>query len=402
MVVYNSHRTNINCLKDALDISEEIISNRRYLHQNPELSFVEFNTSQYIQDALSEMDIPFSIMAKTGVIAHIGFGNRCVALRADIDALPIEEETGLSFSSTNKGVMHACGHDAHTAMLLGAAKLLKNHENELGGIVKLIFQPGEEKAPGGANILINEGVLNNPIPEVIFGQHVYPGNTVGICSFVNGSMMASADELYWTIKGKSCHAAQPHEGTDPILIAAELITHLQSIITKMRNPLFPGVLAITSIHGGNVTNIVPDTVELKGTLRSFDNQWRLNALKEIERKSKLIAELHGATCEVNPIIGYPPLINNTIAVDFARRTAESVFGKSKVTEFEPKMWGEDFAFYAQKIPACFWVMGVRSRELDTMPGLHNGKFTPDEEALSYGTALLTEVAINWLNNPNPF
>jgi amidohydrolase len=392
----------INYINNAHDISTEIINNRRHLHQNPELSFVEFNTSKFIQNELSKMGIPFTVMATTGVIAHIGSGERCVALRADIDALPIEEETGLEFTSQNKGVMHACGHDAHTAMLLGAAKLLKSQENELAGVVKLIFQPGEEKVPGGASILIKEGVLENPKPEVIFGQHVFPGNTVGESSFVGGNMMASADELYWTIRGKGCHAAQPHQGTDPILVAAELIIHLQAIITKMRNPLAPGVLAITSIHGGNVTNIVPDIVELKGTLRSFDNEWRHTALAEIKKRSEMLAEMHGATCEFSPLLGYPPLVNNSTAVDFARKTAESMFGTNSVTDFEPKMWGEDFSFYAQKIPACFWVMGVRPRELNEMPGLHNAQFTPDEGALESGTALLATVATEWLNNPNPF
>ncbi|MBI3258879.1 MAG: amidohydrolase [Ignavibacteriae bacterium] len=389
-------------LQEAQALSDEIISNRRHLHRNPELSFYEYNTSAYIQNKLSEMGITSTVMATTGVIAEIGHGERCVALRADIDALPIEEETGLEFASLNKGVMHACGHDAHTSMLLGAAKILKNHEHELSGIVKLIFQPGEEKVPGGASILIKEGVLTNPAPEVIFGQHVFPGNPVGESSFVAGSMMASADELYWTIRGKGCHAAQPHQGIDPILVAAELIMHLQSIITKIRNPLAPGVLAITSIHGGTVTNIVPDTVELKGTLRSFDNEWRYLALAEIKKRSEMIAEMHGAICEFNPLIGYPPLVNNQVAVNFARKTAESIFGEETVSDFEPKMWGEDFSFYAQEIPACFWVMGVRPLELDEMPGLHNAHFTPDEDALASGTALLVSVATEWLKNPNPF
>ncbi len=393
---------NQNFLQEAQALTPEIISNRRHLHRNPELSFHEYNTSVYIQNKLSEMGIAFTVMATTGVIALIGQGDRCVALRADIDALPIEEETGLEYSSQNKGVMHACGHDAHTSMLLGAAKILKKYENELGGVVKLIFQPGEEKVPGGASILIKEGVLTNPQPEVIFGQHVFPGNPVGESSFVSGSMMASADELYWTIRGKGCHAAQPHQGIDPILVAAELITNLQSIITKKRNPLSPGVLAITSIHAGSVTNIVPDTVELKGTLRSFDNEWRFLALAEIKKRSEMIAAMHGATCDFNPLIGYPPLVNNQTAVDFARKTAESVFGKSTVTDFEPKMWGEDFAFYAQEIPACFWVMGVRPDGVDEMPGLHNSHFTPDEGALASGTALLVSVATEWLKNPNPF
>ncbi len=388
-------------LSQAESISGEIVSNRRHLHRNPELSFVEFNTSVFIQNALREMDIPFTVMGTTGVVALIGSGERCVALRADIDALPIDEETGLDFASTQPGVMHACGHDAHTAMLLGAAKILKSREASLGGVVKLIFQPGEEKVPGGASILINEGVLSNPSPEAIFGQHVYPDTPVGEISFVSGPMMASADELYWTITGKGCHAAQPHQGIDPIMIAAEMIMHLQTIVTKMRNPLKPGVLAITSIHAGSVTNIVPDVVELKGTLRSFDNEWRHEALAHIKHHSESLAAMYGAVCEFKPLLGYPPLINNATAVEFARKTAESIFGAEVVSDFEPKMWGEDFAFYAQKIPACFWVMGVRPRELSYLPGLHNAKFTPDEESFAKGTALLAGVAMDWLSQPKP-
>ena len=237
-------------LSEIQAINSEIIHHRRHLHTYPELSFKEYQTCAFICSVLDNMQIPYQIVAETGIVALIGNGDRCIALRADIDALPMEEETGLDFKSVHPGIMHACGHDAHTAMLLGAAKVLKARETSLQGTVKLIFQPGEEKVPGGASLMVAAGVLENPKPEVIFGQHVYPDAPAGTFLICSGPTMASADELYWTIKGKGAHAAQPHQGIDPIVIAAELILHLQTLITKSRNPLLPGVLGITAIHGG--------------------------------------------------------------------------------------------------------------------------------------------------------
>ena len=385
-------------MQSAIERTSQIIEDRRHIHRNPELSFQEHETCAYISRRLESMNIQHSIIAETGIIALIGSGERCIALRADIDALPIEEETNLEFASCKKGIMHACGHDAHTAMLLGAASILKEREQSLKGTVKLLFQPGEEKVPGGASIMIAEGALENPKPEVIFGQHVYPDAPCGEVQISIGPTMASADELYWTIHGKGAHAAQPHQGIDPILIASELILHLQSLITKSRNPLFPGVLGITSIHGGSATNIIPEMVEMKGTLRSFDPEWREQAMIMIKEHSEQLCAMHGATCEVKILRGYPAVHNHEGAATFAINTAKGLFGEAGVTNFEPKMWGEDFAYYGQHIPAAFWMLGVRPHDQNSMPGLHNAKFTPDEQALPYGAAMMTKIAIDWLEN----
>jgi len=369
---------------------------RRHIHSNPELSFMEFETSAYIQERLASLDIPFRVVATTGVVATIGSGDRCVALRADIDALPMQEETGLPYASTRPGVMHACGHDTHTTMLLTAAQVLKEREASLQGVVKLLFQPGEEKTPGGASLMIADGALESPRPEIIFGQHINPDAPAGEFSFVAGAMMASADELYFTVRGMAAHAAQPHKGKDPILAAAGLISHLQTLITKNRNPLDPGVITITSIHGGTATNIIPDTVELQGTLRAFDQVWRESAWKFIKEQSVAYCALHGCTCEVTILKGYPPLMNNEEATNFARSVASSIAENVVVSDFEPKMWAEDFSFYSQMMPAAFWMLGGRPSSVPSMPGLHNPKFAPEEESMINGAAMLAQTAVEYL------
>ncbi|TAE23436.1 MAG: amidohydrolase [Candidatus Kapaibacterium sp.] len=377
---------------------------RRALHQNPELSFQEFETSAFIQARLGELNVPFQIMAQTGVVARIGAGERCVALRADIDALPIQEESGVAFHSKKPGLMHACGHDAHTAMLLGAAAMLKAREAEitaLNGTIKLIFQPGEEMSPGGASLLIKEGVLTNPRPEVIFGQHVNPDASVGTTAFVGGTMMAATDELYWTIHGKSGHAAQPHNASDPVLMAAHLITQLQTVISRRLNPFQSGVLSICTVHGGKANNVIPDVVELSGTLRSMNQEWREYALQAIAEHSRTLcaSPLYGngeSYCEFKPVRGYPPLVNNPASTAFARVSAEQLLGKTQVEDFEPKMWGEDFAYYTHEIPGTFWMLGIRPHGTDAIPGLHNSKFIVDENALPVGAAMLVNAALSWL------
>ncbi len=371
---------------------------RRHIHRNPELSFQEFETAEYISSTLSSLGIEHQRIATTGVVAHIGSGDRCVALRADIDALPIDEETGLEFSSTRPGIMHACGHDTHTTMLLAAARVLKEREHEISGVVKLLFQPGEEKVPGGASIMISEGALQNPTPEMIFGQHVDPDSSYGKVSFVSGPMLASADELYWTIRGFGAHAAQPHLGRDPIMAATGLVHHLQTLITKRRNPLHPGVLTITAIHGGSATNIIPDIVEMKGTLRSFSNEWREQAWDFLTEQTQAYCMLHGCEGELDISKGYPPLTNNESAVAFARRVASSVLGAEEILDFEPKMWAEDFAYYSQQMPACFWMLGGRPVEFEKMPGLHNPRFAPEEQSMKVGATLLAETALQYFRS----
>ncbi len=387
-----------NVLESAQRLKPKLLENRRYLHRFPELSFFEFQTAEYIEAQLAESGIQSKRIAQTGVVAQIGRGERCVALRADIDALPIQEKTELAFASENHGIMHACGHDCHTAMLLAAASILKENENSLGGIVKLLFQPGEEKVPGGASLMIAAGALANPTPEVIFGQHVFPEAETGTISTAKGMMMASADELYWTLIGKGAHAAQPHRGNDPILAAAELIQHLQSLITKSRNPLMPGLLAITSIHGGTATNIIPEVVEMKGTLRSFDDTWREFMLQEIISRTEKICCLSGVKGECNVVRGYPAVWNDPKSTEFVQDISRKVVGSKNTLSFEPKMWGEDFGYYGKHIPATFWMLGVKKIGFEDIPGLHNPNFIPDEEALPIGAALMAAAAISWLEN----
>jgi amidohydrolase len=388
---------NTGFLQRAKELSDEIKKHRRYLHEMPELSFEEYETSKYVQNYLKTLNIPFKIMAGTGVVALIGKGDDCVALRADMDALPINEETGLEFSSKKPGVMHACGHDFHTSMLMGAAKILKEMEEELDGMVKIIFQPGEEKLPGGASKLIEEGVLENPKVSAVFGQHIYPEEQTGTISLNSGYIMASADELYWTIKGKGTHAAQPHLGNDCIMAGAQLVLNLQSVITKYRNPINPGLLSVTSIHGGSAPNAFPDEVKLMGTFRANDEEWRSKMHDEIRRITKETCSLYGVSGEVNIVKGYPALYNNPGTTEFVKQTAMDLLGKDSLKVFEPKLWAEDFAYYAQKVPSTFWFLGVKPADVKEMPSLHNSGLKPDEDALEIGSALLASVAFNYLN-----
>jgi amidohydrolase len=387
-------------IKDkAENIFNYLSETRKTLHKQPELSFQELRTSAFICDELSRMNIPFKKVINTGVVALIGQGDNCVALRADIDALPISEETGCGFASEYSGVMHACGHDMHTTMLLGAAKILKELESQLNGTVMLIFQPGEEKLPGGAKLMIQNGLFKDLKPSAIFGQHVNPAEIAGKVSLNSGYIMASADELYWTISGKGAHAAQPHLARDPINAAANIIIQLQSIINKFRNPLEPAVLTVTSIHGGTATNIIPEEVKMMGTLRTFNNDWRFQILSKIKLISELTAAAYNCSCTFESPEGYPPLQNDVKLTDFVRQTASDLLGQPNVYDFEPKMWAEDFSYYYSNagIPSLFWFLGAKSDSKDENYGLHHPKFLPDENAMINGCALFVASAINWLN-----
>lgn len=390
-----------NNVKD-IDIKEfiknsysEMLSIRRHIHSNPELSYSEHQTADFVIKKLNEYGVDNKRCTETGVVAHIGSGKPCIALRADMDALPIEEETGLEFSSKNKGIMHACGHDMHTTMLLIVAKTLKSIESELKGTIKLIFQPGEEKTPGGASIMIKEGVLENPKPEMIFGQHIFPEANTGTLSFNSGPVMGAADELYIKVIGKSTHAAQPHLGSDPITAATKLISYYKDLLVKQKDPIDSGVINITSIHGGTTTNIVPDEVKMQGTMRSFNPKWREEIHSIIVEKSKQLCEVYNCDCEFDLVKGYPPVINNEKATEIARKTAIKQFGNEMVLDFTPKMWGEDFSFYGEVIPACFWFLGVKNKELESMPALHNSKINPDEEAMINGSSMMVSLVLDY-------
>src|SRR6185312_2367367 len=308
----------------AKQYAPDLIAIRHHLHAHPELSYQEFETSKFVQQQLSGIGIPFEVMAGTGVVGLLKGNNadsRVIALRADMDALPIEEENDIPYRSKNAGVMHACGHDVHTTVLLGAAKVLHELRDEWEGTIKLIFQPGEEKNPGGASLMIKEGVLKNPAPQAIFGLHVHPGLETGKLSFRGGMVMASADEIYITIKGKGGHAAAPHLTADTILIASQLVVNLQQVISRMNDPLNPSVLSITSIQGGNTTNVIPSEVKLIGTFRAMNEEWRFKAHDLIRKICKNTAEMGGVEMDVHIDVGYPFVINNEKLTNMAKRKA---------------------------------------------------------------------------------
>jgi amidohydrolase len=375
----------------AKQYKEEFIAIRHHLHANPELSYQEFKTSAFVQAKLKEFGIPFSVMATTGVVGIIEGKNpssKIIALRADMDALPIQEENTIDYKSTIAGVMHACGHDVHTTCLLGAAKILNELKQVWEGTVKLIFQPGEERNPGGASIMIKEGVLQNPKPQAIFGLHVHPGLQIGKLSFRGGKVMASADELYITVKGKGGHAAAPHLAVDPILIASHLIISLQQIISRNRNPHHPSVLSITSFNGGTTTNVIPNEVKLMGTFRAMDEEWRYAAHELIRNNATQLVESMGGSIDLHIDIGYPTVYNNEALNAKARLKAEELAGKTNVEETELRMGAEDFGYYSQQIPGCFYRLGVMNKEKGITSGVHTPTFNIDEDAIETGMAMM--------------
>ena len=370
----------------------EFIEVRHHLHAHPELSYTEFETSKFIQEKLASFNIPFQVMATTGVVGIIKGKNpesRIIALRADIDALPIDEENAVNYASENKGIMHACGHDVHTTCLLGAAKILNELKDEWEGTIKLIFQPGEEKNPGGASIMIKEGVLMNPAPQAIFGLHVHPGLALGKFSFRKGRVMASTDEIFISIKSKGGHAAAPHLTADTVLIAAHLIVGLQQIISRNNNPTSPSVLSICSIHGGNATNVIPSEVKLMGTLRAMDETWRYKAHELIKKMTVELVASMGAEADVTIDVGYPFVENNPELTETAWQLAKEYWGSENVEETELRMGAEDFGYYAQIIPGCFYRLGVRNEEKGIVHNVHTPRFNIDEDAISNGIQMMT-------------
>ncbi len=380
--------------------SSEFIEIRHHLHAHPELSYQEFETSKFVQEKLHGFGIPFEIKATTGVIGLIKGKNpakRIVALRADMDALPIKEENDIVYKSKNDGVMHACGHDVHTTCLLGAAKILHSLKDEWEGTVKLIFQPGEEKNPGGASLLIEEGVLEDPEPSSIFGLHVHPGLAVGKMSFRAGKVMASADELYITVKGKGGHAAAPHGCIDPILIASHLIVALQQIVSRNNNPHNPTVLSITSFQGGSTTNVIPNEVKLKGTFRAMDEEWRFKAHEIIRKMATELVQSMGGEIDLLIDVGYPSVYNNEVLNELARNKAEEFIGPNNVEQTELRMGAEDFGYYTREIPGCFFRLGVMNEKKGITSGVHTPTFNIDENAIETGMGMMA-----WLGSSVEF
>jgi hippurate hydrolase len=375
----------------ASKYADEFIQVRHHLHAHPELSYREFATSSFVQEKLAEMGIPFQVMSETGVVAIIEGKNptkRVLALRADMDALPIQEENEVAYRSVNNGVMHACGHDVHTTLLLGAAKILAELKEEWEGTLKLIFQPGEEKNPGGASYMIRDGVLENPAPQGIIALHVHPGLDFGKLSFRKGRVMASADEIYITIKSKGGHAAAPHLTADTVLIAAHLVVSLQQIISRNNNPVSPSVLSICSIQGGNATNVIPSEVKMMGTFRAMDEAWRYKAHELIRKQAMGIVEGMGAELDLHIDVGYPTVDNDPAFTELVWKQAATWLGNHNVLETELRMGAEDFGYYSQQVPGCFFRIGVRNEEQGIIHQVHTPHFNIDERAIEKGIGVM--------------
>lgn len=386
----------------ARQFQSDAITMRRHLHKNPELSFKEFNTQKFIEEKLSAIGITsFSRMANTGVVAIVEGKNpsrKTIALRADMDALPIQETNKTDYVSTVPGVMHACGHDVHTSSLLGVARILNELRNDFEGTVKLIFQPGEEKLPGGASMMIKEGVLKNPIPASVIGQHVMPQIIAGKIGFRKGLYMASTDEIYVTVKGKGGHGAMPHLCVDPVMITAQILVSLQQIVSRVAKPSLPSVLSFGKVIANGATNVIPDQVILEGTFRTLNEEWRDEAHGLMKKMAEGIAESMGGSCDFNIVRGYPFLVNDEKLTDRVRAYTEEYLGKENVEELEIWMAAEDFAFYSHEAPACFYRLGVRNESKGITSSVHTSTFDIDETALETGMGLMAWMAIKELEH----
>ncbi|SFC36221.1 amidohydrolase [Parapedobacter composti] len=385
----------------ASQVYDNTVAIRRHLHQHPELSFEEYQTSAFVRAELDSLGIPYRTMANTGVVAHIQGdlrSDRVIALRADMDALPIQEVAGRPYGSMNAGVMHACGHDAHTASLLGTARILQALKADFGGTVKLIFQPGEEKLPGGASLMIKEGVLQNPAPQAIVGQHVMPLIPAGKVGFRAGKYMASTDELYITVSGKGGHGAQPQQNIDPVVITAHIITALQQVVSRMADPKMPSVLSIGKVIANGATNVIPNEVYLEGTFRTFDEDWRKEAHVRMKKMAIGIAESMGGACDFEVRVGYPFLINEEQLTAEVRGFAEEFLGKENVLDLDLWLAAEDFAYYSQETDACFYRLGTGSQAKGITSAVHTPTFDIDEEALAQSTGLMAYIALRKLGN----
>lgn len=384
----------------SLGYSESVIAFRRHLHAHPELSYQEYNTASYVASTLRSFGIePKEGIAATGVLAEVKGKNparKTIALRADMDALPIVEANEVSYKSQNPGVMHACGHDVHTASLLGTAKILNELKDQFEGTIRFLFQPGEEKNPGGASYMIRDGALKNPQPSSIIGQHVFPLLPVGKIGFREGMYMASCDEIYLKVIGKGGHGAAPELAIDPVVIASHLIIALQQIISRNASPKQPTVLTFGKIEGGSATNIIPNEVNIAGTFRAMNETWREEALIKIKSMAEQVAAGMGGRCEVTISRGYPYLENNPEVTRRIKKAAAAYVGQENVVDIDITLGAEDFAYYSQIIPASFYRLGTRNDSKGITSYVHTPTFDIDEDALKIGPGLMAWMAIKEL------
>ncbi|HLF34611.1 MAG TPA: M20 family metallopeptidase [Cyclobacteriaceae bacterium] len=379
-------------------IHPEVIKLRRHLHANPELSFEEYNTAKFVAGKLREFGLsPSEGIAKTGVTCLIKGrkkSDKVIALRADMDALPIQEKNNVPYKSMNDGVMHACGHDVHTSSLLGTAWILEQLKDELEGSIKLIFQPGEEKAPGGASLMIREGVLQNPSPSFILGQHVMPQLPAGKVGFKPGLYMASADEIYLRVIGKGGHGAMPDINIDPVVIASHIIIALQQIVSRNANPKIPSVLSFGKVIANGATNVIPDEVYIEGTFRTLNEEWRASAHDKIRKIAQNVGEGMGARVIIEILHGYPYLKNDPELTMKTKDLAQRYLGPENVIDLDIWMAAEDFAFYTQHIGACFYRLGVGNEAKGITSSVHTPTFDIDENSLEIGPGLMAWLALS--------
>ena len=386
----------------AAEIFPEVVALRRDIHLHPELSYEEVRTTALITDYLLGLGItPEPPLLETGVIAlirgeHKSSRGKVVALRADIDALPLNEENLHGFCSLESGKMHACGHDMHTAMLLGAAKILSQMKDELAGDVLLIFQPAEEKAPGGAKPFLDAGLFRTFNPSVIIGQHCFPNVETGKVALCKGSFMAATDELYFTVTGQGGHASAPQKAADPVLAAAHIITAVQHLVSRVVPPHEPAVVSIASIHGGNAPNVIPRQVTMSGTMRTMNEDVRSVVQEKLRQTVEHVARGLGVEAEVEIRKGYPVLFNDLAVTDHAEVICSEYLGKENVLESEPLMTAEDFAYYLQECPGTFWQIGTGTLQQEKNNTLHSPTFNPAEHALEIGSGLFAYTALRLL------
>lgn len=384
----------------AAEFAPDIVAVRRHLHAHPELSFQEYHTAAFVKEQLQRLGLQPMTMANTGLVALIegrNPGKKTVALRADMDALPITEQNEVSYKSQNQGVMHACGHDVHTSSLLGTARILSQLRDRYEGTVKLIFQPGEELIPGGASIMIQEGVLQNPAPQAIFGQHVFPLLPAGKIGVRSGMYMASADELYLTVKGRGGHGAMPEMNIDPVVISAHILVALQQIVSRHASPKIPTVLSFGKVIADGATNIIPNEVKIEGTFRTMNEVWRAQAHEKMKKMAEQMAEAMGGLCEMEIRKGYPFLQNNPELTQRMQQVAIDFLGADNVVDLDLWMAAEDFAYYTQQVDACFYRLGTRNESRGITSSVHTPTFDVDEDALQTGMGLMAWVALSELH-----